>query len=129
MRNRTKRHLGLGPYHFRRQAHQYRVDIAAGLQSKGRAAIIYQVKFGIETTPAQLRLLFFGTEGLVHTTADKLRKYVEEAIADIAGEREILFKQGVACVFEMVVKYPANAAPLLYYETRHKVVYWQSVVD
>src|SRR3546814_8297560 len=62
------------PFRERRQAHQDRVDIAAGLEPEQRAAIIDQVEFGIAAAPDELCLALFLGKGRRHPPPHEDRK-------------------------------------------------------
>ena len=55
-------------------------------------------------------LLFLSGERLIHPAADQFWENVEKRFADIAGQSEILLKQGVAGVFQVIIKDSTDAA-------------------
>src|SRR3546814_3362915 len=78
-----------GPFGERRQAHQDRVDIAAGLEPEQSPAVVDEVEFGIAPAPDQLRLALGLGEGQAHAAAHDLREDVEERLADRLRQLEI----------------------------------------
>src|SRR5258708_3595067 len=99
----------LRPRHRGRQAHQDRLDIAAGLEAEQGAAIVEQVELDIAAAAHQLRLAFGGGPGLVHVPADQARIDLEEGGTHLADEGEIALP--VAGV-EIVEEDAADAARL-----------------
>src|SRR3546814_13474043 len=66
-----------GPFGERRQAHQDRVDIAAGLEPEQSPAVVYEVEFGIAPEPDQLRLALGPGEEIGRATGtDRVCQYV-----------------------------------------------------
>src|SRR3546814_10282521 len=59
----TGRPFASGPFGERRQAHQDRVDIAAGLETEQSPAVVDEVEFGVAPAPEQLRVALGLGEG------------------------------------------------------------------
>src|SRR3546814_18726116 len=77
----TGRPFASGPFGERRQAHQDRIDIAAGLEAEQRAAAIDEVDFGIAAAPDQLLLPFGVGSGEATPATPDLREEVQEVCA------------------------------------------------
>ncbi len=69
-RERPASRRSLWPLHLGRQAHQDRLDIAAGLQSEQRAAIVQQVELDVATPADQLVLAIRRSPARAHAAAD-----------------------------------------------------------
>src|SRR5215210_7185031 len=93
----------------RRQAHQDRVDVAAGLQAEQSAAVVEQVELDVAAAELEQPLHFFGGKWRRHALPDDLGEDVEECLADVAGEGEV----GVEMPFEMVEENAADSARYL----------------
>src|SRR5688572_16960761 len=98
------------PQHFRRQRHQNRVGVAAGLEAEQCAAVVEQVELDITAAADQLAAALLVGPVAAHVAAHDLGIAGKERFADRAGEAEILVP--VAGV-EMVVEDAAKAARLL----------------
>src|SRR3954463_12709696 len=77
------------PLHLRRQRRQDRVDIAAGLESENRAAVVEQVELDIASAPDQLLLAVFGRPCRREIATHDVRIGLQEGVADGVGEGEI----------------------------------------
>ena len=58
------------PHRLRRQAHQDRIDIAAGLEAEQSPPVIDQIELGIAPAPFELLLFVARGERRVHAAAD-----------------------------------------------------------
>src|SRR3546814_7625080 len=94
------------PRRQRRQAHQDRVDIAAGLEAEQGAPVVDEVEFGVAAAPFELPGLVLFGEGRLHPPPHQFRIDVQERLADLAGEGEI----GVEEAFQVIVEDAAHAA-------------------
>src|SRR5690606_15582747 len=97
------------PLHFRRQRRQDRLDIAAGLEAKQRAAIVEQIELHVAAAAHQLFLALGGGPRRVHVAADEPRVDVEKRPADVLDEGEVV---GPAAGIEIVEEDAADAARL-----------------
>src|SRR3546814_3790725 len=88
------------PRRQRRQAHQDRVDIAAGLEAEQGAPVVDEVEFGVAAAPFELPGLVLFGEGRLHPPPHQFRIDVQERLADLAGEGEI----GVEEAFQVIVE-------------------------
>src|SRR3546814_10578228 len=84
----TRHPVASGPFGERRQAHQDRVDIAAGLETEQSPAVVDEVEFGVAPAPDQLRVALGLGEGQAHAAAHDLREDVEERLADRLRDRK-----------------------------------------
>src|SRR5688572_11144977 len=98
------------PHHFRRQRHQDRVGVAAGLKAKEGAAVVQQVELDIAAAADQLPAALLVGPVAAHVAAHDLGIGAKERLADRAGEAEILVP--VPAV-EIVVEDAAKATWLL----------------
>src|SRR5690242_16426636 len=94
------------PPRQRRQAHEDRVDVAAGLEAEERAAIVEKVELDVAAAEFEEALHVLLGEGRVHAPADELRDDVEESFSDVLREGEMR----VEMVFEIIVEDAADAA-------------------
>src|SRR6185312_11618020 len=101
--------LTLRPGHHRRQGHQDRLDIAAGLQAEDGAAIVEQVELDIAAAAHQLMLAVLLGPAFLHVAPDERRIDVEEGQSDVARKGEIALP--IAAV-EIIVEDAADAARL-----------------
>src|SRR6185369_12166815 len=100
----------LWPRGFRRQRHQDRLDIAAGLQPEAGAAVVQQVELDIAPAPDQLMATLFRRPRPVHPLPNDGGIDLEKRLADTAAERKIALP--VAAV-EIIEKDAAGAARLV----------------
>src|SRR3954466_2334914 len=101
------------PRRQRRQAHQDRIDIAAGSEAEQGAAIVDQVELRITAAPGKLDRAIRIAEGRVHPPPHQLGEDIEEGFADVPGEGENMVEGDAMAgrgAFEMVVEYAADAA-------------------
>src|SRR5438477_9358463 len=77
------------PRHFRRQRHQDRLHIAAGLEAEEGAAVVEQVELDVAAALDELRLALLGRPGLEEMAAGKRGVDLKESFADRAGEGEV----------------------------------------
>src|SRR5690606_14205453 len=101
------------PGRQRRQAHQDGIDIAAGLEPEQRAAVVDQVELGIAPAPFELAAPVGLVERRRHPPSHQPGEDVEERLADVAGEGEILRESRPLAgrvAFEMVVEDAADPA-------------------
>src|SRR3954447_17333293 len=78
-----------GPFHFRRHRRQDRVDIAAGFQSEGGAAVIQQDKFDVAAAPYQLLLAVSRRPRRGKVVSHQFGIELQERAADILREGEV----------------------------------------
>src|SRR3569833_1355168 len=97
------------PPRQRRQGHQDRLDIAAGLQPEDRAAVIEQVELDIAAAPFQLVGAVLLGPRLVHMLPHDRLIGLEKTLADIACEGEVGLPVAGG---QIVVKDAADAARL-----------------
>src|SRR3546814_8767986 len=97
---------GLRPGDLGGQAHQDRLDVAAGLQAEQRAAVMQQVELDVAAAPNQLVASLRLGPAIVHVPLDEARVDVEECLSDVAGEGEV----GLEVAVEIVVDDAADAA-------------------
>src|SRR3546814_10794351 len=76
------------PRRQRRQAHQDRVDIAAGLEAEQGAPVVDEVEFGVAAAPFELPGLVLFGEGRLHPPPHQFRIDVLERLADLARSEE-----------------------------------------
>src|ERR1700730_10741516 len=98
------------PRHFRRQGHQYGVDVAAGLEAEGGAAVVKQVELDIAAAADELVAALLRGPGLFHVAAHERGIDGEERLAHLLGEGEVALP--VAAV-DIVVEDTADAARLV----------------
>src|SRR4051812_18194051 len=84
----------LRPAYLRRQAHQDRLDVAAGLQAEDRAAVVQQVELHVPPAPHKLMIPVLLRPWRSHAPADDPRIGIQERLAHIPDEGEI--RLGVA---------------------------------
>src|SRR3990172_10536147 len=77
------------PHDDRRHRHQDGLDVAAGLEAEGRAAVVEQVELDIAAAPDELVAALLVGPGSVHVAAHQPGIDVEEGQADIAQEGEV----------------------------------------
>src|SRR5579872_710114 len=77
------------PPYLRRQAHQDRLHIPAGLQTEQRAAVVDQVELNVPPTPHQLVFALRVGPTLQHPTPYNAREHLQERRSNITGECEI----------------------------------------
>jgi hypothetical protein len=105
----TARISGSGPFRHGRQAHEDRINIAAGFQAEQGAAIMDQVKFNIAAPPFIHRFILFGCRGHAHAAAHDHGEYIQKGFAHCAREFKIAVKFGVVMAFQMIIKNAAHA--------------------
>src|SRR5436305_10910415 len=79
----------LGPRRFGGERHQDRLDIAAGLQTEGGAAVVEQVELDIAAAANELMTALLGRPGLPHTRPHDGRDNGEDGVADRSEEGEV----------------------------------------
>src|SRR3546814_5967873 len=99
----------LRPGGFRRQAHEDRLDVAAGLQAEPGAAVVEQVELGVAAAAEELVAALLLGPGLRHVAAHQGGIDLQEGAADVLSEGEVALT--VAAV-EVVVENAADAACL-----------------
>src|SRR5476651_59405 len=97
---------GSGPTCFRRQRHQDGLDIAAGHQAELGAAVVQQVELDVAAAANELMLALGRSPRLVHVFAHDRWIGLEERLADVAREGEVL----VEVVLEIIIEDAADAA-------------------
>src|SRR5258707_3990689 len=100
----------LRPFHFRRHRRQDRLDIAAGLEPKNRAAVVEQVELDVTSAPDQLLFAVGFVPWRVEIAPDELGIDFQEDAPDLLGEGKVGIP--VAAVVP-VVENAADAARLL----------------
>src|SRR3954447_2686412 len=104
------------PAHARRQRGENRVDIAAGLQAKNRAAIVEGIEFDVAAAPNLLLLTFGVGPRFRPVGAYDVRIDVEKALTNVPGKREIGVPGAVLCIVvavQIIEKDAADAARLV----------------
>src|SRR3546814_15463602 len=94
----------LVPCRVRGQAHQDRVDIAAGLEPEQRAAIVDEVEFGVAPAPFELARLVRVGPRQPHAAAPDRGEDIEKGEPPGFGEGELC----VDITFEMIVEAASN---------------------
>src|SRR5215470_17284204 len=100
----------LRPFHLGRHRRQDRIDVAAGLQPEGGAAVVEQVELDITTAPDQLLLALGRAPRRCEIAPDQCGIDLQEGAADILSEGEVGLP--VAGIM-VIVEDAADAARLL----------------
>src|SRR5215469_7786349 len=99
----------LRPGDKRRQRHQDRLGVAAGLQPEHGAAVIEQIEFDIAAAADELMAPLLFRPRKRHARPYDRGEHAEEGCADRADKREVAFP--IAAV-EIIEEDPADAARL-----------------
>src|ERR1700730_7119036 len=101
------------PCRFRRQRHQDRLDIAAGLQAECGAAVVEQVELDIAAAAHELVASLLRRPGLPHPVPHDGREDGEEGVPDRSDKGEVAFPVAAVQVIEEDPARPARFAAVL----------------